>query len=384
MVAKTLHGLEDILAEELRALGAEDVVPGVRVVTFKGDKALMYKSNLYLRTAIAVLLPIHSFKARDEHQLYKGVQQIDWSTYLGLNETLAIHGVTSSDYFTHSQYAALKTKDAIVDQFRKNFGQRPSVDTFRPTLRINLHIRNDQCTLSLDSSGDPLFKRGYRNSRDEAPLNEVLAAGMIQLSGWDKKSNFIDPMCGSGTLPIEATMMALDIPPCIRRDEFGFERWADFDAEIWDEIYSVAKRKGDKLPFHIIGSDVSQQTLRKARNNMRSAPVGNNIKLAVKDMLDFSPPEGGGVVIMNPPYGERLEKEDINGFYESIGDQLKKNFSGYDAWIISSNMEALKHIGLRPSRKIQLFNGSLECSFRKYELYSGSKKGKYMDQNPSD
>lgn len=376
MLAKTLFGLEEILAGELKNIGAKDVVVRNRAVSFMGDKALMYKANLYLRTALKILVPIRKFKVRSEDDLYQLMGHIKWTKYMSVSDTLAVDGTVNSPYFTHSQYIALKTKDAIVDQFRKRFNERPSVDTEYPDLRINVHISNETCTVSLDSSGEPLNKRGYRIRRDIAPLNEVLAAGMIMLSGWEGKSNLIDPMCGSGTILIEAAMIALGIPACIMRKEFAFEFWKDFDSDLWNDILDEAEKHKNFFDHKIYGADMSTKAFLIAKENIKNAGLSRVIKLAIKDFEDFEPPEEPGVVITNPPYGERIQPEDINRLYAMMGERLKHNFSGYDAWFISSNKEALKHVGLRPSVKKTLYNGALECKFQKYELYRGSKKAK--------
>jgi len=380
LTAKTLHGLEEILATELRALDAQNVQIQKRAVTFDGDTALMYKSNLYLRTAIKILQPIHTFEAINEQQLYDGVQQIDWSQYMKVTDTLAIDGVVNSNYFNHSGYVALKSKDAIVDQFRDKTGERPNVDTQNPTLRINIHISDNVCNISLDASGEPLFKRGYRLERDIAPLNEVLAAGLIKLTGWDGQSNFVDPMCGSGTLPIEAALIALDIPPAILRKEFGFEKWNNFDEPVWKQIRETAQQKFEdnrkEFQYMIQGSDMSGKAYRISTENIEHIGFDKIIKLNYKPLDEYTPPSGGGIAVMNPPYGERMKSEDITTLYKMIGDNLKKKYAGYDVWILSNNIEAIKHIGLHPSRKIAMFNGSLECKFLKFAIYEGSKKVK--------
>lgn len=378
MVAKTHFGLEEVLAEELRKLGAEEVEVLNRAVAFSGDKTLMYKANLCLRTALRILVPIHKFKAHNEETLYQGVQEVDWSNYLEVDDTLAIDTAVSSDFFNHSQYVALKAKDAIVDQFRERTGQRPSVDLNRPTVRLNLHVFKDECTLSLDSSGESLHKRGYRQDTNIAPLNEVLAAGLVLLSGWDGKSNFIDPMCGSGTILIEAAMYAINMPPGIHRISFGFMEWKDYDKALWEKIVEEAKGKIDQeYAYKIVGSDLSRKTADIAKANIEFAGLDEDIRISVAPFEEKEPPKGGGIMICNPPYGERLQKSDIDAFYKMIGDQLKKAYAGYDCWILSSNMGALKQVGLRPSRKITLYNGSLECRFLKYSMYEGSKKAKF-------
>lgn len=379
MLAKTLFGFEELLAAELLKLGAKNIEVHNRAVAFTGDKGFMYKANLCLRTALRILKPIKSFTVSNEQSLYNEIQKINWDEYLDASGTLAIDCVLNTDLFSHSMYIAQKAKDAIVDQFREKYSIRPSVDLDHPTLKINLHIYRDTCNVSLDSSGDSLHKRGYRDNTNLAPLNEVLAAGMILLSDWDKKSTFIDPMCGSGTLLIEAALIANNIPPGYFRKEYGFERWKDFDEDLWSLIYDAAIDKISNNTQQIIGVEISSNVARKAKKNVYLSKTEDVIQVNHASFEEFEPPAPDslgrrGVVIINPPYGERMDKDDTNALYKSIGDTLKKKYSGYDAWIISSNMEALKCIGLRPSRKITLFNGPLECRFMKYQLYQGTKK----------
>jgi len=385
LVVKTLHGLENILATELEQLGAENVQPKVRAVICTGDNDLMYRANLYCRTAIKVLKPIHKFEVSDENSLYRGIQEIEWRRYMNVDDTLVVDGVLNSKLFNHSGFIALRTKDAIVDQFRDHFDIRPSVDKINPTLRINVHISDKTCTVSLDSSGEPLYKRGYKSERNLAPLNEVLAAGLVLLSGWNRESNFADPMCGSGTILIEAALIAYNIPPCILRKEYGFQKWNDFDENIWKKITEEAHKTLENIKkettFEICGSDISDKAFRIARENINNLNIGKKIRLATKAIGEFVPSKGGGVIVMNPPYGERMKKEDINEFYHAIGDRMKQQFAGYDVWILSSNIEALKNVGLHPTRKITLFNGDLECKFMKYSIYEGSKKIKKPEEN---
>ncbi len=375
LIAKTFKGLEEVLAAEINALGAGDVKILNRAVSFTGDKAMIYKANLHLRTALKILKPIAVFKAKNEVELYKGIYNINWGDFMDVDNTLAIFTVVNSEYFNHTQYVALKAKDALVDQFRSSFGKRPSIDTENPDIHIHLHLSDDECTVLLDSSGDPLNKRGYRVNSTLAPINEVLAAGMILLSKWDANSNFIDPMCGSGTLPIEAALIAYNIPPGIFRKKFAFENWKDFDKDLFEEVYNedLPKRK---FNHKIIASDISAGAVRIATENAKNAFVQNKIEFITQSFERYTPPEDGGMVIMNPPYGERLKKNDIELFYEKIGNQLKKSFAGYEAWIISSNKEAIKRIGLKPSAKIPLINGALECNFLRFNLYKGSRKKK--------
>lgn len=379
MVAKTFRGLEDVLAEELNNLGALNVTTVNRAVEFEGDKALMYKANFHLRTALRILKPIKEFKAKNENELYKEIQKIDWDEYFGIKNTFAVDSTIHSNHFSHSKYVALKVKDAIVDQFRDKYGKRPYVETEEPDVRLNIHIAEDQCSLLLDSSGDSLHKRGYRIRTNKAPLNEVLAAGMILLSGWDKKSDFIDPMCGSGTLVIEAAMIAHGIPPGIYRQSFGFETWLDFDADLLEEIYEE-EQPDTGFEGKIYGSDVSEIAIRITRENIENASLKKKIDLSVMPIENYKPSQDSqGVVVTNPPYGERLKKNEINTFYKVLGDRFKQTYQGYNVWIISSNFDAIKNIGLHPSQKITLFNGALECKFLEYSIYKGSKKAKKQD-----
>ncbi len=373
-IAKTFSGLEEVLSKEIKELGGLNNKILNRAVLFDGDKELLYKVNYLCRTAIRVLVPIAIFRAENENELYKEVLKIKWEDYIHLNGTFSIDGITSYSNISHSKYLALKTKDAIADRFRDKYGRRPNVDTRDPDVKINVRVFRNECTVSLDSSGESLHKRGYRTGTGPAPLNEVLAAGMILLSGWDSNGNFVDPMCGSGTLPIEAAMLAYNIPPLKYREQFGFTRWKDFDKEMWQKIKDDAEAARKEFKFNIIGSDKSGRILQVARENVVSAGLDDVISLRAQYIDDVHPPDGGGVMITNPPYGERIKVEDIKKLYAGIGDALKTEFEGYNAWIISSDKEALKFIGLRPSRRITLFNGPLESGFYKFEIYKGTKK----------
>ena len=376
-----MAGLENVLAEELTAIGAQNVEVLYRAVSFEGDKALMYKANYCCRTALRILKPITSFVARNELALYNNIFKIQWHEIFNINETFAIDAVTSGNYFTHSQYAALKVKDAIADEFRQHFGARPSVDVENPDLRINVHIENEKVTLSFDSSGESLHKRGYRKSVDKAPINEVLAAGLIKLTGWQYDCNFVDCMCGSGTIPIEAAMQAMGIPAGFFRKKWGFMTWHDFDKELWQNVVLDAGAEMEDFDYEILASDRSAKAVEIARANFENAHLHHDIKLSKQDMFEMVPPEGGGIMIINPPYGERLEEKDIVALYKGIGDALKKNFKGFQAWIISSNKDALKLIGLKPSKKIDVYNGPLECKFEKFEIFEGSYKEKKIKEN---
>lgn len=383
-IAKTFAGLEEVLAQELRDLQIEDVEILNRAVSFRGDLRDLYTANYWCRTAIRILKPIAEFPSADELALYKGIRSIDWSEYFGLEDTFAIDSTLSNSKINHSQYAALKTKDAIADQFVFKYKSRPNVDTIKPTVRVSIFIHDDICTVSLDSSNISLHKRGYRVSAGSAPLNEVLAAGMILLSGWDKKSNFVDPMCGSGTLLIEAALIGMNIPPASYRDFFGFQNFKDFDADLWKEIKIDALAQLRDIDFKIVGTDLAAGMIAVAEKNIKSAHLNKEIQLEQVPMQEFIPPAGSGIMVCNPPYGERIKTRDIVELYRDMGDTMKQKYGGYTAWIISSDIIALKQIGLSPSLKLELFNGPLECRFEKFEVYEGSKKEKYKDFKSKD
>ena len=379
MIAKTFFGFEEILAKELQILGAQDVEIGTRAVSFKGDKGFMYKANLSLRTALKILKPIYYFKATNDQNLYKGIQGIDWSKYIGESQTFVIDTTIHSDNFKHSQFVSQKAKDAIVDQFREKTGQRPSVDKDFPDLRINIHIDRDQVSVALDTSGASLHHRGYRTATNIAPINEVLAAGMLLLSGWDGSSDFLDPMCGSGTLLAEAAMIACNIPANINRKEFAFEKWTDWDNDLFDQIIDALMKRTKEFHHTIIGYDKAPSAVQKAKDNILNANLDEYVSIIQGDFFDSKKENTGPLqMVFNPPYGERLNIE-LERFYREIGDTLKNNYPNTNAWFITANLEALKFVGLRPSRKIKLFNGSLEARLVKYEMYEGSKKGKYMN-----
>ncbi len=377
MIAKTQLGLEEVLLEELRQLGAQEVNVLNRAVSFVGDLGFMYKANLCLRTAIRILQPIHQLTARTDVQLYEKAKIFEWDQHIDVNNTIAVNAAVNSDFFNHSHYVALKVKDAIVDYFRnKSRGKRPNVNVKNPDVRINVHISNDKCNISLDSSGDSLHKRGYRHVTNNAPISEVLAAGLILLSDWDRECDFLDPMCGSGTLAIEAAMIACNIPPALYRNRFGFMNWKNFDEQLWNTIKDSALKKVKDFPGKIIACDRAFSSIRKAEANIKDALLDDIIEVHRKNFIKkpyiF---ENNGVVLFNPPYGERLEA-DVNDLYAQIGDTFKKNYAGCSAWLITSDIEAVKHIGLKHTRRIKLFNGQLECRFLKYEMYEGSKKQK--------
>lgn len=379
MIAKTFFGFEEILAKELQQLGAQEIEIGTRAVSFKGDKGFMYKANLSLRTALKILKPIYYFKATNDQNLYKGIQGIDWSKYIGENQTFVIDTTIHSDNFKHSQFVSQKAKDAIVDQFREKTGQRPSIDKDFPDLRINIHIDRDQVSVALDTSGASLHHRGYKTATNIAPINEVLAAGMLLLSGWDGSSDFLDPMCGSGTLLAEAAMIACNIPANINRKEFAFEKWNDWDNDLFDQIIDALMKRTKEFHHTIIGYDKAPSAVQKAKDNIRNANLDDYVSIIQGDFFESKKENTGPLhMVFNPPYGERLTIE-LERFYREIGDTLKNNYPNTNAWFITANLEALKFVGLRPSRKIKLFNGSLEARLVKYEIYEGSKKGKYMN-----
>ena len=381
MVAKTLFGFEEILAKELTQLGAMHVKQGIRNVSFEGDKGFMYKANLGIRTAIKILKPITTFRVNNEKDLYTNVYKMDWSNYMKSSGTLAVDATVHSTIFTHSQYTALKVKDAIVDKFRDETGERPNVDLRFPDLKINVHIDRSLCTISLDTSGESLHKRGYKTATNIAPINEVLAAGLIMLSGWDGLCDFMDPMCGSGTILAEAAMIACNIPPNLMRKEFAFERWNDWDVELFEKIETSLLNKTRDFHHKMFGFDKSPSAVAKAKDNLKNAHLDEFVIIKHEDF--FKTQKGGEDklhMVFNPPYGERLDIE-MESFYKAIGDTLKQGYSNTDAWFITSNLEAIKHVGLRPSRKIKLMNAKLESRLLKYVMYAGSKKGKYMDND---
>lgn len=376
MVAKTLQGLENVLAEELHEIGAENIELGCRAVTFSGNKETLYKSNFWLRTALRILKPIHVFNARTIDEFYGNARKFDWTSVMDISQKFAVESVVNSELFPHSRYIALKLKDAIADHFRDRFGKRPFVDPKKPHIQFHVHVNNDICTVSLDSSGESLHKRGYRVVQDVAPINEVLAAGLIKLSGWDGDSVFIDPMCGSGTIIIEAALIAYGIAPGIFRQHFGFENWLDFDDQLLQSIYNDDSRERN-FEYLILGRDISKRALASVMENVKESGLQKKIDLAVASIFDYNPPRvDRGMVITNPPYGERLKKDQIENFYKQLSDVFKQKYQGYDVWLISSNQDALKSFGLRPSKKITLFNGALECKYQRFSMYRGSLKPK--------
>lgn len=375
MKVTTFFGLEEVLAQELLRLGGKDIEPFKRGVSVKGDIGYMYKVNLCSRVALRVLIPIYKFKATSDQELYDGIKKFPWDDFMKVTDTLAVEGVPNSEHFQHSLYVEQKTKDAICDRFREiSNNERPSVDLKAPTLRIYVHIFKDDVSVSLDSSGDILYKRGYREDIIEAPIKEVLAAGIVLISGWQPHLPLIDGMCGSGTLAIEAALFAGNIPAGIFRKEFGFMRWKNYDEKLYDTIYESALNRIKEDVPNIVANDLSDKSLNVAKVNVAVAKVDDAITFSRKSFFDMKVDKPMGTVLLNPPYDERMKHEDIASFYKQIGDKLKKDFSGWTCWIITSNLEAAKYIGLRPTRKITLFNGSLECRLFKFEMYAGTKK----------
>ena len=372
IIAKTFQGLEGVLAEEITALGGSDVTIGRRMVSFKGDKAMLYKANLACRTALRILKPILHFEAHNPDEVYNTLRNFDWEQLMTLSTTFSIDSVVFSDEFRHSKFVTYRMKDAIADYFNEKYGKRPSVRLNNADIQFNLHINNTTCTLSLDSSGESLHKRGYRDAQTEAPINEVLAAGLILLTGWRGESNFVDPMCGSGTFLIEAALIATNTYPGVFRQHFAFEKWPDFDADMLEELYNDDSNERE-FEHKIYGSDISVKATAIAERNIKSAGVGRYIELSTKPIQSYEEvPAQGGIIITNPPYGERIAAEDMEALYEAIGNRLKHVFKGYTAWILGYRQEHFDKIGLKPSAKIPTLNGALECEFRKYEIFEGT------------
>ena len=374
LIAKTFQGLEDVLAQELTDLGANNVQIGRRMVSFTGDKALMYKANFCLRTAVRILKPILHFKASDADEVYNVIKSIEWSDYLDSNSTFSVDSVVYSDVFRHSKFVAYRVKDAIADYFNEKEGRRPSVQLNNPDLIFHIHIAHEDCTLAFDSSGESLHRRGYRVETGAAPINEVLAAGMILLTGWRGECDFIDPMCGSGTLPIEAALIARNIAPGVFRQSFAFEKWKDFDEELFRSIYDDDSAERE-FKHKIYAYDVDGRMVACARRNIKSAMMGDVISVECRDIKDFQEPAERAVMVVNPPYGERLMSDNLLQVYKDLGERLKHAFQGNEAWVISSSYDCFDQIGLKASARIALYNGDLNCEFRKYELFTGKYKG---------
>ena len=375
MVAKTFQGLEDVLAEELRSLGALNVKPGRRMVSFEGDLEMLYRANLSCRTALRILKPIFKFKARTTDELYDAVKEFDWGSIMSVGSTFSIDTVAYSDEFTHSRFVTYRVKDAIVDWFKDRYGddKRPGVRLQDADVMLNVHISGEYVTLSLDSSGESLHKRGYRVAQTEAPINEVLAAGIILKSGWKGDTPLIDPMCGSGTFLIEAALIAANINPGVYRKHFTFENWKDFDAALFDRRYNAASNERD-VNVKIYGADISPKAIEIAARNIKSAGVGRMIELETKPLSAWDEAPANGTIISNPPYGERISADDMEGLYEMIGSKLKNVFKGYHAWIIAAKNEYINKIGLAPSQKIPVLNGAIECELREYVIFEGDYK----------
>ena len=373
LIAKTFMGLEPVLAQELTQLGANNVQIGRRMVSFTGNKEMMYRANFQLHTAIRILKPIRHFKAGSADDVYEEVKKVDWSKYIEKGKTFSVDSVVYSDEFRNSRFVTYKVKDAIVDQFRENTGDRPNISVSNPDIRLNIHIAEDKATLSLDSSGESLHRRGYRQESVEAPLNEVLAAGMILMTGWKGDTDFVDPMCGSGTLLVEAALIARNMSPGIFRKEFAFERWSDFDQELFDTIYNDDSQERE-FKHHIYGYDVDIKAVNTARLNVRAAGLTSDITVEEADFKDFKRPEEKTIMVCNPPYGERISTPNLLGTYKMIGERLKHEFMGNDAWILSYREECFDQIGLKPSIKIPVYNGSIECEFSKYSIFDGKMK----------
>lgn len=370
LVAKTFQGLEPILASELTELGATDIEIGRRMVAFTGNKELMYRANFQLRTAIRVLKTIKRFRATTADEVYEAVKAVDWTQYLDLATTFAVDSVVYSNEFRHSKFVAYKVKDAIVDQFRERTGERPNIRVTNPDLQLHIHVAEFDCTLSMDSSGESLHRRGYRQESVEAPLNEVLAAGIILQTGWNGQCDFIDPMCGSGTIAIEAALIARGIAPGVYRKGYAFEKWSDFDEELFNRIYEDESKEH---PFchHIYAYDINHNAVEIATRNVKAAGLSHEITVQQQDFRDFTQPGEKSIMVTNPPYGERISAPDLLGLYKMIGERLKHQFVGNDAWILSYREECFDQIGLKPSLRTPLFNGSLECELRKYQIFDG-------------
>ncbi len=381
MVATTLFGLEEVLAKELKDLGARDIKVGVRSVSFRGDTGFLYKANIALRTAIRILKPIKTCKVYDEEDLYEAIQKIKWEKYLDVNGTFAIGAVVNSKNFTtNSHYISLKSKDAIADYYRHQYSRRPNVDLDYPDLKIHIHIQKDWCTISLDSSGNSLHKRGYRSATNIAPINEVLAAGLVLLSGYTGDENFIDPMCGSGTILIEAAMIANNIPANINRKHFAFENWKDYDEDLYFIIQDALLKKIRNSHFKMMGFDKAPSAIVKAKQNIKNANLEEFIGVHHVNFFNSKKEVFGNTTILfNPPYGERLNI-DTSEFYKKIGDTLKHGYPQSTVWFITSDLQALKHVGLRTSKRIPLKNGDLECRFVRYDMYEGTRKIKKLEQ----
>ncbi len=371
VIAKTFAGLEEVLANEIKEIGGLNIKSEKRAVWFECDKKLLYAANYTLRTALKILAPIAEFQFKNVEDFYKKIYEVDWENYFVEEKTIFIDKVVYSQMFKNTQFAALKTKDAIVDRFKDKTGNRPSVDLKNPQIKINLYVKDDFCSLALDSSGNPLYKRSYRVKSHPAQINEVLAAGLVLLSEWDKKTELLDFMCGSGTIPIEAALIGLNIPPQFKRKKFAFQNWKDYDKELWESVIEEQMNKQSLELIKIFASDISQESVDMAAENIANAGLSGYITIRRSNFenVKFNSPKH---ILFNPPYGKRIgntKEDNILELYKKIGDVLKNNFKKSQAWLITSNMQALKNVGLKTSKKIILYNGPLESRFVKYDLY---------------
>lgn len=380
ILAKTMAGLEDVLATELDEMGASKVEILNRAVRFEGDLAMLYKANYNCRTALSILVEQFSFKFYSQEDFYHKILNFNWDPLFEHDTTFMVDATISGDLFTNSHYTALLCKDAIVDYFRKKYNQRPTVDRFEPHLKVNVYIRQDQCSILLDSSGDSLFKRGYRVATGEAPIKEVLAAGIIMLSGWKGDTNFYAPMCGSGTFAIEAAMIANKIPAGYYRERFGFMNWPSFDEYLWERVKNESDDNIGESDAIIHASDIDPKMVTFTLRNAQKAKLHKDILITESSFEDFDFPKDGGTIIFNPPYGERMELEDMEESYKKIGDTLKQNCANYEVWMIAGGTNVHKYVGLKPSQKLTLFNGAIECRMLKYDMYEGTRKNVYIDE----
>lgn len=375
LAATTLAGFEDILAEELKSFGARDVEKGRRAVTFKGDLGFIYKVNFRSRFALRVLQPIKTFVAIDENAYYARIKAFPWEKYLSNNQTISIRCALNSQTFTHSLFMSLKAKDAIVDRMRDKTGDRPNVDRDNPDVPIHIYVDKELVTISLDSTGDSLHMRGYRQITGQAPINEVLAAGIVELSGWDVTTPFYDGMCGSGTIAMEAAIKGLNMPPGLfRKQGYAFENWSNYDQSLFDTIMESSLERMSDIKLQIFASDASANVVSKAKKNIYNAELEDEIEVSVQNFLDLKPEGNRGTLVLNPPYGERMDKEDIDDLYKNLGDSFKQNWKGFACHMITGNLSALKKVGLRSTSKIVLYNGSIECRLARFDIYEGSKK----------
>jgi len=375
LTATTQAGFEEILAKELKSFGARDIEKGRRAVYFKGDLGSVYKVNFRSRFALRILKPIKEFVAINENAYYARIKAFPWEKYLTKDQTFAIKTAVNSQTFTHSHFMALKAKDAIVDRLREKTGERPDVDIENPDLPIHIRIHRELVTISLDSTGASLHMRGYRQITGQAPINEVLAAGLVELSGWDPATPLYDGMCGSGTIAMEAAIKGLNMPPGLfRKNSYAFENWPDFDQQLLDTIIESSMDRIADTQLKIYASDVSSNVVSKAKKNIYNAELEDEIQVSVQDFLNVKPEESGGTLILNPPYGERMDKEDIDELYANMGDAFKQNWQGFACCMITANLSALKKVGLKSTSKKELFNGALECRFARFDIYEGSKK----------